>query len=317
MVTAVDIRAAATRIQGIAKVTPVMTSRSFNRASGYDAYLKCENFQTGGAFKIRGATNFVFSTPEADRAKGFVAYSSGNHAQAVAIAAREAGSRATLVMPMDAPKLKLEATRDQGGIIVTYDRYQDSREAIGAAIAQETGASLIPPYDHPWIVAGSGTAALELLEKQPDLDTLVVPLGGGGFLSGCALIAKEINPKIRVFGVEPEAGNDYWQSRRKGEPVEIPVPRTIADGLMTTKPGKLNFAIIQELVDDILLVSDDELLATMKLMLIRMKMLAEPSGAAAAAAVLHGKLPTGCKKVGILVSGGNVDLDMLGRLPAN
>ncbi len=317
MVTAADIRVAASRIEGKVKRTPVLTSRSFNRAAGLDAWLKCENFQTGGAFKIRGATNFVLSTPEADRSKGFVAYSSGNHAQAVAIAARNAGSKATLVMPMDAPKLKLEATRDQGGTIVAYDRYKDSREAIGKAIAEETGATLIPPFDHPWIVAGSGTATLEFLEEQPDLDTLIVPLGGGGFLSGSALMAKEINPRIRVFGVEPEAGNDYWQSMRKGEPVEIPVPPTIADGLMTTKPGKVNFPIIQQLVEDILLVSDEELLVAMKLLLVRMKILAEPSGAAAAAAVLGGKLPAGCRKVGIMISGGNVDLSILNRLPAD
>lgn len=313
-VTAKDVREAAVRIQRIAKKTPVLTSRSFNRESGCDACLKCENFQTGGAFKIRGAANFVFSTPEPDRIKGFVAYSSGNHAQAVAIAARIAGSKATLVMPTDAPKSKAEATRDQGGTIVAYDRYKENREAIGAAIAQETGAALIPPFDHPWIVAGQGTAALELLQLRPDLDALVVPLGGGGLVSGSALIAKEINPKIRIFGVEPEAGNDYWQSRKKGEPVEISVPKTIADGLMTTKPGRVTFPIVQELVEDILLVSDDELLAAMRLLLARMKILVEPSGAAAAAAVLHKKLPAGCQRVGIILSGGNVDLELLNRL---
>lgn len=317
MVTAADVRAAAERIRGVAKRTPVLTSRSMDRASGVEAYLKCENFQTGGAFKIRGAANFVFSTPEEQRSKGFVAYSSGNHAQAVAIAAGRAGSRATLVMPLDAPQLKLEATRDQGGVITTYDRYKENREAIGAAIAEKSGATLIPPYDHPWIIAGAGTAALEMLEDHPDLDTIVVPLGGGGFLAGTALIAKSLKPSIRVFGVEPELGNDYWQSVKKGEPVEIAVPKTIADGLMTVKPGKLNFSIIQKLVDDIFLVSDEELLAAMKLMLIRMKILAEPSGAAAVAAVLHGKLPAGSRKVGIMVSGGNVDLDILSRLPAN
>lgn len=314
MVTAQNVREAAARISRIAKRTPVMTSRSFNRASGYEAYFKCENLQTGGAFKIRGAANFVFSTPEADRAKGFVAFSSGNHAQAVAIAAREAGSKATLVMPADAPKSKLEATRDQGGNIVTFDRYKDDREAIGAAIAKETGAALIPPFNHPWVVAGQGTAALELLQLRPDIDTLITPLGGGGLLAGSALIAKEINPKIRIFGVEPEAGNDYWLSRKKGEPVEIPVPKTLADGLMTTKPGSVTFPIIQELVEDILLVSDDELLATMRLLLGRMKILAEPSGAAAAAALLHKKLPAGCRRVGVVISGGNVDLDLLARL---
>jgi threonine dehydratase len=313
MVTAADVRAASKRIRPIAKKTPVMTSRSFDRASGVAAFFKCENFQTGGAFKIRGAANFVFSTFEPDRKKGFVAFSSGNHAQAVAIATREAGSKATIVMPLDAPKTKLEATRDHGAKIVSYDRYREDREAISKAFVAETDATLVPPFDHEWIVAGQGTAALELLEDVPDLDALVTPLGGGGLISGCALIAKEINPKIRIFGVEPEAGNDYWLSRKKGEPVEIPVPRTIADGLMTTKPGVVTFPIIQELVEDILLVSDEELLATVKLMLERMKILVEPSGAAAAAAVLHKKLPAGCRRVGVLVSGGNVDLELLAK----
>jgi threonine dehydratase len=314
VVTIEDIRAAAARIAPLAKRTPVMTSRSFNRASGLDCWLKCENFQTGGSFKIRGAANFVYSASIEQRAKGFVAYSSGNHAQAVAIAAREAGSKATLVMPLDAPKSKLEATRAQGGVVVAYDRYRENREAIGQAIAAESGAALIPPFDHEWIVAGQGTAGLELIEEVPDLDTLIICLGGGGLTSGCAIAAKALRPGIRVFGVEPEAGNDYWLSRRKGEPVEIPVPRTIADGLMTTKPGKVTFPLIQDLVEDILLVSDDELLATMRLFLTRLKIVAEPSGAAAAAAVLHGKLPPGCRRIGILVSGGNVDFDVLARL---
>ncbi|MDX2179698.1 MAG: pyridoxal-phosphate dependent enzyme [Bryobacteraceae bacterium] len=313
-VTVGDIRAASERIRPVAKRTPVMTSRSFDRAAGVEAYFKCENFQTGGAFKIRGAMNFVFSLAPDVRAKGVVAFSSGNHAQAVAIAARHAGIRATLVMPHDAPKSKLKATRDAGGEVIAYDRYTEDREAIGRRIASETGATLIPPFDHEWIVAGQGTAGLELMEQAPGLDTLVVCLGGGGLTSGCALAAKAANPSIRVFGVEPEAGNDYWLSRRKGERVEIPVPKTLADGLMTTKPGAVTWPLIEELVEDILLVNDAELLATMKLMLARMKILAEPSGAAAAAAVLHGKLPAGCRRVGILVSGGNVDLDLLARL---
>ncbi len=291
-----------------------MTSRSFNRAVGRECFFKCENLQTGGSFKIRGAANFVFSTPCEDRARGFVAYSSGNHAQAVAIAAREAGSKATLVMPLDAPKSKLEATRDQGGTVVAYDRYRENREAIGRAIAEETGAALIPPFDHEWIVAGQGTAGLELLEQVPDLDTLVVCLGGGGLTAGCAIAAQALRPGIRVFGVEPEAGNDYWLSRQRGEPVEIPVPRTIADGLMTTKPGKVTFPLIQHLVEDILLVTDDELLATVRLLMARLKLVVEPSGAAAAAAVLHGKLPAGCHRAGVLISGGNVDFDILARL---
>jgi threonine dehydratase len=291
-----------------------MTSRSFDEASGVAAFFKCENLQTGGAFKIRGAANFVFSTPEDTRSLGFVAYSSGNHAQAVALAARAAGAKATLVMPTDAPKAKLAATRSYGGEVVLYDRYSEDREAIGRKIGSETGAHLIPPFNHPWVIAGQGTAALELLEEVGDLDAIVVCLGGGGLLSGCAVIAKEIKPSIRLFGVEPQAGNDYWLSRRKGEPVEIPVPRTIADGLMTTKPGALTWPIIESLVEDILLVSDNELIATMRLLLERTKLLVEPSGAAAAAAVLHGKIPPNCRRVGVLLTGGNVDLEFLPRL---
>lgn len=309
-----DVIAASARIRPIAKRTPVMTSRSFDEASGVTAYFKCENLQTGGAFKIRGAANFVFSTPAESRSRGFVAYSSGNHAQAVALAARAAGVKATLVMPTDAPKAKLAATRGYGGEVVLYDRYTEDREAIGRRIEAETGAFLIPPFDHPWVAAGQGTAALELLEEVNGLDALVVCLGGGGLLSGCAVIAKEIRPSIRIFGVEPEAGNDYWLSRRKGEPVEIPVPRTIADGLMTTKPGKVTWPIIESLVEDILLVSDAELIATMRLLLERTKLLVEPSGAAAAAAVLHGKIPPACRRVGVLLTGGNVDLEFLSRL---
>lgn len=314
MVTAEDVRAAAQRIRPITKRTPVVTSRSFDRPAGVSAFFKCENFQTGGSFKIRGAANFVFSLTAEERARGVVAFSSGNHAQAVAIAAREANTQATIVMPSDAPKSKMESTRDAGAKIVEYDRFREDREAIARGIAGESGAILIPPFDHERIVAGQGTAALELLEEVPDLDALVVCLGGGGLTSGCAIIAKQINPAIRVFGVEPEAGNDYWQSRRKGEPVEIPVPRTIADGLMTTKPGKVTFPIIETLVEDILLVSDAELIETMRLMLSRLKMLVEPSGCAAAAAVLHGKIPPGLRRVGVLVSGGNVDLAFLARL---
>lgn len=313
-VSPADIAAASVRIRPIAKRTPVVTSRSFDAAAGVTAYFKCENLQTGGAFKIRGAANFVFSTPVDSRSRGFVAFSSGNHAQAVALAARAAGVKATLVMPTDAPKAKLAATRGYGGEVVLYDRYAEDREAIGHRIETETGAYLIPPFDHPWVVAGQGTAALELLEEVNDLDALVVCLGGGGLLSGCAVIAKEMRPSMRMFGVEPEAGNDYWLSRRKGEPVEIPVPRTIADGLMTTRPGKVTWPIVESLVEDIVLVSDAELIATMRLLLERTKLLVEPSGAAAAAAVLHGKIPPACRRVGVLLTGGNVDLELLARL---
>jgi threonine dehydratase len=316
-VTLDHIRAAARRIAPIARITPVRTSGSFNRRAGVEAFFKCENLQRGGAFKIRGAANFIYSIPEADRARGVVAFSSGNHAQAVAIAARSIGMDATLVMPYDAPASKLAATRSHGPRIVQYDRLKEDREAIGRRIADETGATLVPPFDHPWIIAGQGTAALELLEGVRELDALVVCLGGGGLLSGCATAARALAPHIRVFGVEPELANDYWLSRRAGEPVTIAPPETIADGLRTTTPGRHTFPIIQSLVEDILLVSEDEIRAAMSFLLSRTKMLVEPSGAVAAAAVMFGKLPPGLRRVGVLLSGGNADLEILATLPAD
>jgi threonine dehydratase len=313
-VTIDDIRAAAARIAPIARRTPVMTSRLFDERAGLEAFFKCENFQRGGAFKIRGAANFLYSIPAQDRARGVVAFSSGNHAQAVAIAARSLNMKATLVMPDDAPKAKLEAARAQGPEIVIYDRFRDSREAIGRRISEEIGATLVPPFDHPWIIAGQGTCALELMEQRHDLDALAVCLGGGGLLSGCAIAAKALNPAIRLFGVEPEKGNDYWLSRRAGRPVEIASPGTIADGLRTTRPGVHTFPVIQELVEDIILVSDDEIRETVRFLMSRLKIVVEPSGAAAAAAVLHGKLPRNIRRCGITVSGGNVDFEFLATL---
>jgi len=310
-VTLEDIRAAAERIQPIAHRTPVLTSRTFDSLAGATAYFKCENFQRGGAFKIRGAANFVYSIPLFDRKHGVVAYSSGNHAQAVAIAAFSVGIPATLVMPLDAPRSKMEATRGYGATIVSYDRLKDDREAIGRRIAEETGAKLVPPYDHPWTIAGQGTTALELLAEVPDLDSLVVCLGGGGLASGCAIAAKALRPGIRVFGVEPADGNDFWLSRQKGERVLIPPPATIADGLRAQTPGQITWPIVQRLVDDLVTVSDDEIRATMRFLLTRMKMLVEPSGAVAAAAVLHHRLPQDLGRTGIVVSGGNVDSDVL------
>lgn len=314
MVTFNDIQQAAQRIGGIARRTPVLRSGSFDRAAGLQSWFKCENFQKGGAFKIRGAANFIYSIPEADRARGVVAFSSGNHAQAVAIAARSVGMKAVIVMPADAPKSKMEATRAHGAEIVAYDRRTENREAIGKRIAGETGATLAPPFDHPWIIAGQGTAGLELLESAGELDALAVCLGGGGLLAGCAIAARALRPGIRIFGVEPALGNDYWLSIRAGERIEIPPPETIADGLRTTRPGVHTFPVIQQLVDDILLVSEEEIKATVKFILTRMKIVVEPSGAVAAAAVLHGKLPGGIGQAGILISGGNVDLETLAAL---
>lgn len=313
-VTIDEIRAAAARIAPIARKTPVWTSGSFNRRSSREVFFKCENLQKGGAFKIRGAANFLYSMTPEQRAKGVVGFSSGNHAQAVAIAASRLGAKATLIMPDDAPKSKLAATRANGANVITYDRLKESREAIGRKISEETGAMLVPPFDHPWIVAGAGTCALELLEQAPALDALVVCLGGGGLLAGSAIAAKALKPSIRIFGVEPELGNDYWLSRREGKPVEIESPATIADGLRTTKPGALTFPIIQELVEDVLLVTEDEIKETTKFVMTRMKLMVEPSGVVGASAVLHGKLPKELHRIGVILSGGNVDLEIISSL---
>lgn len=296
-----------------------MTSRGFDEASGVRTVFKCENLQRGGAFKIRGASNFILSLPRDALERGVVAFSSGNHAQAVAIAARFVGTPATLVMPSDAPRSKMEATRAQGASIVAYDRRRESREAIGERIASETGAVLVPPFDHPRIIAGQGTAALELLEGAPDLDAIIAPVGGGGLLSGCAIAARDMQPRIRIFGAEPELANDTFLSFQAGHRVEIPTPETIADGLRSPCPGEFTFPILRRLAEAILLVSEEEIRAAMRFLLARMKLLVEPSGAAAAAAVLHRKLPAGIRSAGVILSGGNLDLEalpgLLGLLP--
>ena len=313
-ITLADIRAAAARIRGIAHRTPVFTSRTFDGLAGVQVFFKCENFQRGGAFKIRGAANFIYSIPKDHLSRGVVTYSSGNHAQAVAIAAASVGIKATIVMPADAPKSKLEGTRGYGAEVVTYDRLTGNREAIGKRISEQTGATIVPPYDHPWTIAGQGTAALELLEEVPDLDALVVCIGGGGLTSGCSIAAKGLKPDIRVFGVEPEDGNDTYLSFRSGSRVEISTPQTIADGLRAQKPGAITFPIIQKNVEDIVLISDHEIRDTMKFLLTRMKMVVEPSGAVPAAALFHHKLPKAPRKIGAIVSGGNVDLELLQTL---
>ena len=309
-----DIRLARERIAAIAHRTPVLTSQSFNRESGVQAFFKAENFQRGGAFKIRGAANMIFSLSKAELNRGVVAFSSGNHAQAVAIAAKAVGAKATLVMPRDAPKFKMAATRAQGPEIVTYDRFKDDREALGKRVAEETGAILVPPYDHELIMAGQGTTAVELLEDAPDLDALVVCVGGGGLISGCAIAARELRPSVRIFGVEPELANDTWLSMQKGERVEIPPPDTIADGLRSPQPGALTFPVIQRHVEKVVLVSEEEIRATVRFLLLRLKILVEPSGAVAAAAVLYKKIPPSLKRIGIILSGGNVDADQLAEI---
>jgi threonine dehydratase len=310
-ITPDGVRAAAARIRPLARRTPVLTSSDFDAAARARVFFKCENLQTGGAFKIRGASNLILSLPPADLSRGVVAFSSGNHAIAVAIAARHAGAAATIVMPADAPRSKLDTARAYGARIVPYDRLRESREAIAARILEGSGATLVPPFDHPMIMAGQGTAALELLEDLPDLDALIAPVGGGGLLSGCATIARDMRPSIRLFGVEPADGNDTFLSFQAGERRSIPLPQTIADGLRAPQPGALTFPIIRELVEQILLVTDDEIRAAVGFLLTRLKILVEPSGAVGAAALLFGKLPGGIGKVGVILSGGNMDLDQL------
>ncbi len=308
-----DVRRAAERIRPLARRTPVFTSAGFDARAGARVFFKCENLQRGGAFKIRGAANLILSLPAEELMRGVVTYSSGNHAQAVAIAAQHVGARATIVMPEDAPRAKMEATRAHGAVIVPYDRQTQVREQVAARILEETGAALVPPFDHPLIMAGQGTAALELLEETGPLDALIAPVGGGGLLSGSATIAKAIHPGIRVFGSEPEGANDTFLSLKAGERVTVPHPDTIADGLRAPQPGALTFPVLQQLAEGVVLVSDEEIRQTVKFLLLRLKLLVEPSGAVPAAAVLFGKLPAGIGSVGVILSGGNVDFEELAK----
>jgi len=306
-----DVRRAAERIRPLARRTPVFTSAGFDARAGARVFFKCENLQRGGAFKIRGASNLILSLSADALARGVVAYSSGNHAQAVAIAAKHVGARATIVMPEDAPRTKMESTRAHGADIVTYDRHTESREQIAAGILERTGATLVPPFDHPLIMAGQGTAALELLEETGPLEALIAPVGGGGLLSGSAIIAKAIYPAIRIFGAEPEGANDTFLSLAAGERVSVSHPETIADGLRAPQPGALTFPVLRQLAEAVALVSDDEIRQTVKFLLLRLKLLVEPSGAVPAAAVLFGKLPPGIGSIGVILSGGNVDFEEL------
>ncbi len=303
-----DVRAAAQRLNGVAHRTPVVRSRTLDLRCGARLFVKCENLQRMGAFKFRGAYNFLESLSPGERMRGVVAFSSGNHAQGVALAARLLGVPATIVMPTDAPAVKLAATREYGAEIVHYERERSHREEIAQAVADERGATLVPPFDDPHIVAGAGTAALELLEEAGDLDAIVVPVGGGGLMGGTAIAAHGIDRDIALYGVEPKAGDDFAQSLARGERVTIPVPQTIADGLQTTAPGELTFAIAREHVRAVVSVSDDELCAAMRFAFERMKLVIEPSGAAALAALLHHRIPElAGKRVGAIVSGGNID----------
>ena len=303
-----DVQAARDRIAGMAHRTPVLTSRTADAATGARLFFKAENFQRAGAFKFRGAYNAIAALQEGGQKRGVVAFSSGNHAQAIAYAARLQGVAATIVMPKDAPEMKVAATRGYGADVVFYDRYTEDRSAISAKLAAERGAVLIPPFDHPDVIAGQGTAVLELIEEVGELDLIVTPLGGGGLLAGTALSARERSPGAVIVGVEPEAGNDGQQSLRKGEIVHIPVPKSIADGALTNHIGEHNFPILKRGVREIVTVSDAQLVETMRFFAERMKMIVEPTGCLAAAAVLQGVLPCAGQRVGIVISGGNVDL---------
>ncbi|MBB3975430.1 threonine dehydratase [Rhizobium azooxidifex] len=311
-----DVRAAQARIAGKAHRTPVLTSKTADAKAGASLFFKTENLQRIGAFKFRGAYNAIAAIAAEVRRNGVIAYSSGNHAQAIAYAAQLQGVPATIVMPKDAPAMKMAATRGYGAEIILYDRYTEDRQAISERLAHERGATLIPPYDHPDVIAGQGTAALELIEETGELDMLVVPLGGGGLLAGSALSARALSPGCAVYGVEPEAGNDGQQSLRKGEVVHIPVPRSIADGALSTHVGYHNFPILQQTVEGIVTVTDAQLVETMRFFAERMKIVVEPTGCLAAAAVLNGTIPCAGKRVGIILSGGNVDLKSLGAFLA-
>jgi threonine dehydratase len=306
-----DIRAAAKTIAGVAHRTPVVTSRTLDELIGASVFLKPENLQRGGAFKIRGAFNKVSSLPAGS---DVVAYSSGNHAQAVAIAAGLRGMRAVILMPEDAPKAKVEATRGYGAEIVMYDRYTQDRDALGEALAAERGLALVKPYDDPLVMAGAGTAALELIEDAGPLDTLLVPIGGGGLMAGSATIAKALGV-ARVIGIEPVAGDDTKRSLAAGERVRIDVPRTIADGLQASEPGELTFEVVSRLVDEIVTVTDGELVEAMRFAFERVKLVLEPSGAAGIAALLSGKV-TAHGRVGVVLSGGNIGADRFAELIA-
>ncbi len=307
-----DVHDAARRLAGRIHRTPVVRCQSFDEATGLRVYFKCENLQRAGSFKIRGALNKLLTLGEAERHRGVVAFSSGNHAQGVALAARMTGTTAVICMPSDAPRLKLEATRGYGAEVVSYDRQNDDREALGRRIALETGRALVPPYDDPAVMAGQGTAGLELCEDAPGLAALLTPVGGGGLMAGCSTAASILAPGIRIFGVEADTANDTFLSFRKGERVTIPPPPTIADGIRVTTPGALTFPVLREKLTDVLLVTDDEIRATVRFLHERARLVVEPTGAVAAAAVLAGRVPVPPdSRVGVVLSGGNLDPDLL------
>jgi threonine dehydratase len=308
-----DVEAAAGRLAGVAHRTPVLTSRTLDELVGAQVFLKAECFQRGGAFKFRGAYNRISQLDDRERRAGVVAYSSGNHAQAVALAARELGVRATILMPKDAPPAKVAATRGYGAEILEYDRYTEDRAELGQALAAERGATLVPPYEDWAVMAGQGTAALELLEDAGALDQLLVPVGGGGLIAGCATTAKALAVRCRVIGVEPEAADDTARSLAAGERVRIEVPKTIADGLTSPEPGALTWEVNRRLLDGIATVSEEEIVDAMAFLFDRLKLVAEPSGAVAVAALLAGRVAAH-GRVGVIVSGGNVGAERFAQL---
>ncbi|QUT03497.1 threo-3-hydroxy-L-aspartate ammonia-lyase [Proteus terrae] len=311
-----DVAETHQRILPYLNKTPVLTSRTINELTGAQFYFKCENFQRMGAFKFRGAMNALSQFNDQQRKNGVVTFSSGNHAQAIALSAKLLGIPATIIMPEDAPKAKMEATKGYGGRVITYNRYTEDREEIGQQLAQKEGLTLIPPYDHPHIIAGQGTAAKELFDEVGELDMLFVPLGGGGLLSGSLLSTKALSPDCKVFGIEPLAGNDGQQSLRKGEIIHIDTPKTIADGAQTQHLGNYTFEIIRNNVDDILTATDEELISAMQFYAQRMKIIVEPTGCLSLAAARQFGDKLKGKKIGIIISGGNVDIAQYGHFLA-
>jgi len=307
------IEEARARVRPFVHRTPVLTSRSFDERAGRAVFFKCENFQRGGAFKMRGATNRIRALTEEERARGVCAFSSGNHAQAVALASRDAGVSAVIVMPSDAPRAKVEATRGYGAEVVFYDRERDDRRRVADEVAESRNLVMVPPYDDYLVMAGQGTAAAELFEETGALDAIVVPCGGGGLFAGASVVARALSNRTDCYAVEPEAGDDTRQSFVTGERVSIPVPQTIADGARVQSPGELTFPFVQKNAADVLTVSDAEIIEAVKFLLLRMKILVEPTGALGPAALLAGKLPAGARRVGVVLSGGNVDSEALAR----
>ena len=319
MVTFSDIQSAAERLYRIAHRTPIATSRTLNALVGAEVYCKCENLQRAGAFKFRGAYNAVSQLSAEQKKRGVVSFSSGNHAQALALVGRLLHTPTVIVMPDDAPAVKLAATRGYGAEVVLYDRVEQKREAIARQLGVERGLALIPPFEHPHIIAGQGTAALELLTDVPDLDVLIAPIGGGGLISGCSVAAHALKPDIRIFGVEPDTANDTFLSLQEGEIVSTPQSHSIMDGLLPTAPGELTFSIMREHLEGVALATDEEAMEAVRFLLLRLKLLVEPSGVAPIAALMMNKIPNAKgKKIGVVLSGGNIDAGKLaGMLTSN